>query len=122
MVDDVMVVRYILSNMIVGVDIILSIIKIVIYYLMMVEGRWKKLREELEKVGINREKCLVSYRDVRSVLYLEGLVRESMRILLGIVLGLERYVFKGGFILFLGYYLLEGIVVVMNFYVFFWNK
>ncbi|VBB86066.1 Putative cytochrome P450 E-class, group IV [Podospora comata] len=122
MVDDAMVVRYTLSNMIAGADTTSSIIKTAIYYSMMAEKRWKKLREELEKAGINREKCPVSYRDARSVPYLEGLVRESMRILPGIALGLERHVPKGGFTLPSGHYLPEGTAVAMNPYVLSRNK
>ncbi|KAK0667912.1 cytochrome P450 [Cercophora samala] len=121
-VDDAMIIRYTLSNMIAGADTTSSIIKTAVYYSIKTEGRWEKLRAELEKSGINRGKCPVSYKDARSVPYLEGLVRESMRILPGIALGLERYVPTGGFKLPSEHYLPEGTAVAMNPYVLSRNK
>ncbi|KAK4173399.1 cytochrome P450 [Triangularia setosa] len=121
-VDDAMVIRYTLSNMIAGADTTSSIIKTAIYYSMKSDGRWRKLREELEKAGVTREKCPVSYKDARGVPYLEGLVRESMRVLPGIALGLERYVPAGGFRLPSEHYLPEGTAVAMNPYVLARNK
>ncbi|KAK4202119.1 cytochrome P450 [Triangularia verruculosa] len=121
-VDDAMIIRYTLSNMIAGADTTSSVIKTAIYYSIRADGRWKKLREELEKAGVTREKCPVSYKDARSVPYLEGLVRESMRILPGVALGLERYVPAGGFVLPSGQYLPEATAVAMNPYVLCRNK
>ncbi|KAK0747253.1 cytochrome P450 [Apiosordaria backusii] len=116
-VDDAMIIRYTLSNMIAGADTTSSVIKTAIYYSLKADGRWEKLREELEKAGVTREMCPVSYKNARSVPYLEGLVRESMRILPGIALGLERYVPAGGFKLPSEHYLPEGTAVAMNPYV-----
>ncbi|KAK5659587.1 hypothetical protein OQA88_789 [Cercophora sp. LCS_1] len=95
-VNDNQIVGWLMINMIAGADTTAITIRSALYYSLKTPGVWSRLRAELAAAGITKDRCPVSFKAVRHLQYLEGILRESLRYLPGVSLSLERYVPSGG--------------------------
>lgn len=82
-------------NMGAGADTTAIVIRSALYYSLKTKGVWERLRKELDESGIEKG-TPVGLKEARRVPYLEAVVREAIRYLPGVSLGLERYVPAGG--------------------------
>ncbi|KAK3987511.1 cytochrome P450 [Cladorrhinum sp. PSN332] len=123
-VDDNVLVGYVMNNMIAGADTTASVMRAAIYYSLK-DGKkvWNKLSEEvLGKFG--NEEGPVSYKAARGFEYLDAVIKEALRIQPAVAFGLERYVPKGGVTLpgDKGGFVPEGAVLAFNPYILNHNK
>jgi len=96
-VDDNQIVSWIMINMGAGADTTAIVIRSGLYYSLRTPGVWARLRKELADAGLSAADCpIVSLKQTRRLPYLEAVVREAIRYLPGVSLGLERYVPAGG--------------------------
>jgi cytochrome P450 len=99
-VDDNRVVSWIMVNLGAGADTTAISIRSALYYSLRTPGVWARLRAELASAGLfdaeNFSGEPVSLKQARRVPYLEAVVREAIRYLPGVSLGIERYVPPGG--------------------------
>lgn len=95
-VNDNQIVSWLMINMIAGADTIAITIRSAIYYSLKTPGVWARLRDELAAAGLTKEQCPLSHKATRNLPYLGAVVREALRYLPGVSLGLERYVPSGG--------------------------
>ena len=109
-------------NMIAGADTTAIIIRSAIYYSLKTPRVWARLRDELHAAGLTKEHCPLPYKHTRTVVYLEALVREALRILPGVSGTLERYVPPGGQRLPDGSFVPEKTILGFNPYVLSRNK
>lgn len=109
-VDDNMVVGYLLINMIAGADTTAITLRSIVYYTLKNPRVHRKLKEELDRAGLAMP---VSYKEARSLPYLDAIIRESSRMHPGVGMPLERYVPEGGLTVN-GHYLPKGTIVGMN--------
>ncbi|KAL1981721.1 hypothetical protein VTN96DRAFT_2278 [Rasamsonia emersonii] len=109
-VDDRMVISYLLINMIAGADTTAIVLRAVISYTLKNPRVYKKLKKELDEANLPTP---VSYKDARTLPYLDAVIQESMRIHPGIGMALERIVPPGG-VTIAGHYLPAGTVVGIN--------
>jgi cytochrome P450 len=113
-VDDGQVISWLMINLIAGADTTAMTIRSVVYYCLKNLAVWRRLRRELAASGLTRESCPISYKDCKGIPYLDAVVRESLRMLPGVSLPLERYVPEGGYRLPTGEFVPEGSVIGVN--------
>lgn len=101
-------------NLIAGADTTAISIRSAVYYCLKDLAVWRRLRRELAAAGLTAESCPVSYKDCKGIPYLDAVVRESLRMLPGVSLSLERYVPEGGYRLPTGEFVPEGSVIGVN--------
>ncbi|KAK3356708.1 cytochrome P450 [Lasiosphaeria hispida] len=95
-ISDNQIVSWIMINMGAGADTTAITIRSALYYSLRTPGVWARLRNDLATAGLTAAECPLSLRQARTVPYLEGIIREALRYLPGVSLGLERYVPAGG--------------------------
>ncbi|KAK0711889.1 cytochrome P450 [Lasiosphaeris hirsuta] len=95
-VNDNQIVAWLMINMIAGADTTAITIRSALYYSLRTPGVWPRLRRELAAAGLSKADTPISYKDARAVPYLDAVVREGLRYLPAVSLGLERYVPAGG--------------------------
>lgn len=119
-VDDGQIISWLMINMIAGADTTAITIRSALYHSIKNRRVWQRLRNDLSAAGLSGP-CSSSpppYSICRSVAYLDAVVRESLRILPGVSLSLERYVPPGGCALPDGAgFVPAGAVVALNPYV-----
>ncbi|KAM0328616.1 hypothetical protein ACHAQA_005027 [Verticillium albo-atrum] len=96
-VDARQIVSYLAINMLAGADTTAITIKAALYYVLRTPG----VRERLEKELLAAEFCRQHnipppYADVKSLPYLDAVVREAMRLHPGVAMTLPRYCFLTG--------------------------
>ncbi|KAL2221180.1 putative PDA-like cytochrome P450 monooxygenase [Thermoascus aurantiacus ATCC 26904] len=96
-VDDLMI-SYLLINMIAGADT------------MAITLLYRRLQKELDEAGFSTP---VSYKDARTLPYMDAVIREAMRMHPGVGMPLERRVPEGGLHV-AGHYIPPGAMVGMN--------
>ncbi|KAK4443778.1 cytochrome P450 [Podospora aff. communis PSN243] len=121
-VNDNQIVSWLMINMIAGADTTAVILRTAFYHALRNPGIWSRLRAELSAAGLDRPSSPVSFKVARSLPYLDALIRESLRILPGVSLGLERYVPPGGVVLPTGDSLPQDTILSMNPYILCRNK
>jgi cytochrome P450 len=97
-ITDLDLVGWVLINMAAGADTTAISIRSALYYSLRTPGVWARLRAELADSGLalTDEHPTVNFKEARRLPYLEAVVREAVRYLPGVSLGLERYVPAGG--------------------------
>ncbi|KAL2004813.1 hypothetical protein VTN00DRAFT_3086 [Thermoascus crustaceus] len=110
-VDDNMIMIYLLSNVIAGSDTTASTMVAAVHYVLKHPSVHRKLREELERAN---PPLPVSWKAIQDLPYLDAVMKETIRIHPGIGLMLERIVPEGGLTLPDGRFVPEGTVAGMN--------
>lgn len=110
LVDDNLVVSYLMNNLIAGADTTAISLRNVFYYVLRSPRVWQRLRDELKAVIAKnpseyngpvpatkgKDWKPVTWKQARASPYLEAVMRESLRMLPGVSMQLERYVPSGG--------------------------
>lgn len=109
-VDDMMVISYLLINMIAGADTTAITLRATMYYTLKNPRVYKKLQKEIDEAGFSTP---LSYKDARTLPYLDAVIREATRMHPGVGMPLERYVPEGGLTV-KGHYFPQGTMVGMN--------
>lgn len=109
-VDDFMVISYLLINMIAGADTTAITLRAVVYYTLKNPRVYRKLQKEIDQAGFSTP---VSYKDARTLPYMDAVIREATRMHPGVGMPLERYVPEGGLNVS-GYHIPQGVIVGMN--------
>ncbi|KAE8373926.1 cytochrome P450 [Aspergillus bertholletiae] len=102
------------SNVIAGSDSVGTVMRTLLFHLLVYPNTLEKLHEELKAANLSQP--FPRYNEVRDLPYLEACVQEAVRIHPPFALPFERVVPKGG-VTVLGHYLPEGTVVGGNPYV-----
>lgn len=110
-VDDNVVLMYLMSNIGAGSDTTAVIMRAAVYHVLKQRSVHERLREELRSANLSTP---AQWKEIRSLPYLEAVLREAMRLNPGIALPLERVVPKGGFTLPDGRFIPEDTIVGMN--------
>lgn len=110
-VDDNMVVTYLLTNVLAGSDTTAIYSCAALYYILKTPGVLEKIKKELDPQRISLP---ASWRATQELPYFDAVMKEAARIHPGVGLMLERIVPEGGFTLPDGKYLPEGTIVGMN--------
>lgn len=97
-VDDSMIISYLMINLVAGADTTAITLRSVFYYTLRNRTVWSRLQKELDSIVKDKNKP-VSWADARSCPYLEAVMREAIRMLLGVAMNLERYVPPGGLVI-----------------------
>ena len=99
-ITDGHILGWVLINMLAGADTTAISIRSALYYSLRTPGVWERLRAELADAGLtpdgDNENPIVAFKQARRLPYLDAVVREAIRYLPGVSLGLERYVPAGG--------------------------
>lgn len=111
LVDDNVIILWLLSNVLAGSDSTAYTMSAAIYYILKNPEVHKKLCAELRGANLSLP---AKWKDIQGLKYLEAVMRESMRVHPGVGLILERVVPKGGLSLPDGRFVPEGVVVGMN--------
>ncbi|KAK0717508.1 cytochrome protein [Lasiosphaeria miniovina] len=117
--DDNQIVSWLMINVLAGADTTAISIRSALYYCLKNPRVWQRLRAELAAAGLTAGGGggVATYRDVRSVAYVDAVVREAVRMLPGVSLPIERYVPAGGVRLRDGSFVPEGAILGFNPYV-----
>lgn len=91
-VDDSQIVSWLLINLIAGADTTALTLRSAFYYCLRHESVIERLRRDAAAAGISTADKTVSFKDARAIPYVEAVVRESLRILPGVSMPMERYV------------------------------
>lgn len=110
-VDDNMVVTYLLSNVLAGSDTTAIYMCAALYYLLKNPDCLARVRRELDPAKIQTP---VSYRTASELPYFDAAMKEAQRMHPGVGIMVERVVPAGGFALPDGRFLPAGTVVGMN--------
>ncbi|KAJ5831933.1 hypothetical protein N7474_000244 [Penicillium riverlandense] len=110
-VNDNMVITYLLSNVLAGSDTTANTMCSAVYHILKHPQVHKKLCEELRNADIQMP---AKWKDLQSLKYLDAVMREAMRVHPGVGLMIERIVPKGGFVLPDGRFVPENTIVGMN--------
>ncbi|KAJ9224986.1 hypothetical protein DTO027B5_2442 [Paecilomyces variotii] len=108
-IDDNMMITYLLNNLIAGSDTTANLLCATIYYVLKNPNVHEKLSMECASL-----ETPVSWKKAQQLPYLDAVMREAMRIHPGAALMLERVVPEGGLTLPDGRYIPEGTIVGMN--------
>lgn len=111
LVDDNVVILWLLSNVLAGSDSTAYTMCAAIYYVLKNPEVHKKLCAELRGARLSLP---AKWKDIQGLKYLGAVMREAMRIHPGVGLILERVVPKGGLSLPDGRFVPEGVTVGMN--------
>ncbi|KAF4962986.1 hypothetical protein FSARC_8963 [Fusarium sarcochroum] len=119
--SDTQIVSWLMVNMIAGSDTTAIAIRNVLYFALKHQKVWKRLTKEI--LGAHfPDRTPPSYKEVKALPYADAVVRESLRILPGVSMSMERYVPKKGFSLPNGDFLPGGTIVGMSPYILGQNK
>lgn len=110
-VNDNIIIMYLLSNVIAGSDTTASAMCSAVYHILKHPKVYTKLCEELRSADLS---VPCQWNEIQKLPYLDAVMRESMRINPGVGLLVERVVPKGGFTLPDGRFVAEGTIVGMN--------
>ena len=110
-VNDNVVLMYMLSNVTAGSDTTASTMCAATYYVLKNPAVYDRLREELHGANLT---IPAQWKEIRDLPYLNAVMHESMRVNPGVGLMVERIVPKGGFTLPDGRYIPEDTIVGMN--------
>lgn len=95
-VDETQIISYLAINMLAGADTTAISIKAVLYYVLRTPHAQRKLEEELLSSAFVRQQTIPpAYDEVKSLPYLEAVVKEAMRLHPGVAMTLPRYVPPG---------------------------
>ncbi|KAK2766963.1 hypothetical protein FQN54_006279 [Arachnomyces sp. PD_36] len=111
LVEDNMVITYLLSNVLAGSDTTAITLCAATYYVLKNPEVQRKLEKELDSANLEFP---VSWKATQTLPYLDAVMLEAMRIHSGVGLMLERIVPKEGFTLPDGRYIPAGTIVGMN--------
>ncbi|CAG1960374.1 unnamed protein product [Fusarium graminearum] len=117
--DDAQIISWLMVNMIAGADTTAITIRSVLYFSLKHPRVWKRLTEEILRAGFQQ---VPAYKDVKALPYTDAVCREALRMLPGVVMTMERFVPKEGFVLPNGDFLPGGTIVGMNPYIVARNK
>ena len=112
LVDDNMVVTYLLSNVLAGSDTTGIYMIAALYYILKTPGVVEKLQQELKEHRLGRQP--VSWKATQSMPYFDAIMKEASRIHPGVGIMIERDVPAEGFRLPDGRFLPGGTVIGMN--------
>ncbi|KAJ5166241.1 uncharacterized protein N7482_005022, partial [Penicillium canariense] len=110
-VNDNIVVTYLLSNVLAGSDTTASTMCSAVYHILKHPSVHKKLVEELRSTNIALP---AKWKELQGLKYFDAVMREAMRVTPGIGQTIERIVPRGGFSLPDGRFVPEGTIVGMN--------
>lgn len=111
--DDHKVVNYLFLNIVAGSDTTGTSLAAILYYTLRNQQAYARLRKELDAAGLDPT-VPVSWRDCQSLIYLDAVIQEGLRIHPPLGFHLERVVPRGGSTLLDGRFLPEGTKVGMN--------
>jgi len=111
LVNDNVVILWLLSNVLAGSDSTAYTMCAAIYYVLKHPEVHSKLVTELRGANLTLP---AKWKDIQGLKYLEAVMRETMRVHPGVGLILERVVPKGGLSLPDGRFVPEGVIVGMN--------
>ncbi|KAK3323775.1 cytochrome P450 [Cercophora scortea] len=111
LVDDTIIMGYLLVNVIAGADNTSITIRSIIYLSLKHPAVYRKLEAEILAAGF---KDTVPYKQARQLPYLDAVVREAIRAHGAVSVPLERYVPAGGLNLPDGGFVPPGVAVCMN--------
>lgn len=112
-VDDNLVVNYLLNNVVAGSDTTVAAVMACLYYTLRCPPVLRKLQEELDKARL-RGDDVPKWHDIQRLPYLDAVVREAMRLHPSVGLLLERVVPTEGLDLPDGRFIPAGTIVGMN--------
>lgn len=122
LVDDGIIMGYLLVNLLAGADTTAITIRAIFYFCLRHPATFRRLAAEVRAAGFATDKP-APYAAARQLPYLEAVVREAMRLHPAVGMPLERWVPAGGLTLpGGGGYVPKGAVVGMNAYVVGRNK
>jgi cytochrome P450 len=121
LVDDGVIMGYLLVNMLAGADTTAITIRAIFYFCLKNPAALRRLAAEVRAAGFAKDQPL-PYATARQMPYLEAVVREAMRLHPAVAMPLERYVPTGGLTLPDGSYVPAGAAVGMNAYILGRNK
>lgn len=116
-VDDTLIISWLMVIMIAGADTTGITLNAAIYYSLKEPRVWERLQAEIPAHDPSSPSSTTSYKDSRNFPYLNAVVREALRCHPGVAMILERYVPKGGLNLPDGRHVPAGCIVGMNPYV-----
>ncbi|KAK3294499.1 cytochrome P450 [Chaetomium fimeti] len=116
LVDDGIIMGYLLVNMLAGADTTAITIRAVFYFCLRHPDTYRRLVAEVRAAGFDRDRP-APYAAARQLPYLEAVVREAMRLHPAVSMPLERYVPAEGLTLPDGRYVPAGAAVGLNAYV-----
>jgi cytochrome P450 len=116
LVNDGIIMGYLLVNLLAGADTTAITIRAVFDYVLRNPDVYRKLVQEIRGAGYDMDKS-VPYGVARQLPYLEGVVREALRLFPAVGMPLERYVPAEGLTLPNGQYVPGGAAIGMNAYV-----
>ncbi|KAF4461115.1 Cytochrome P450 [Fusarium albosuccineum] len=111
MVNDNQLVIWLLPTVVAGGDTTAASLRAVVYYLAKNPEVKRKLCDELDNAKLNMP---AQWKDLKELVYLDAVIRESMRICPGIAMAPERVVPKGGHVLSDGRCIPAGTKVGIN--------
>lgn len=110
-VNDNIVITYLLSNVVAGSDTTASAMCSAVYHILKHPQVHKKLCDELRSADMSLP---AKWKDLQGLKYLDAVMREAMRVNPGVGLMIERIVPRGGFTLPDGRFVPEDTIVGMN--------
>lgn len=110
-VDDNIIIGYMLINMLAGADTTAITLRAIFYYLLRSPAAYAKLVSELDAANLPEP---VTYRSTENLPYFNAVVKESMRLHPGVGLLLERIVPQGGLQMPDGSTIPTGTIVGLN--------
>lgn len=114
LIDDNQMISYLLTNTVAGSHPTAYTLTALVYYVLKTNGVLAKIHAELESASLYGFDGPVSYKDAKSLPYLEAVIREAIRIHPGFALVLEREVPEGGLHLPDGKVVAPGTIVGMD--------
>lgn len=110
-VDENVIIGYMLINMLAGADTTAITLRAIFYYLLKSPTAYAKLVKELDEAQLSEP---IAYRATKNLPYFNAVVREAMRLHPGIGVLLERVVPDGGLTLSNGSTIPPGTIVGLN--------
>ncbi|KAH8660613.1 pisatin demethylase [Xylariales sp. PMI_506] len=96
-VDDRLIISYLAINMLAGADTTAITITAVLYYVLRTPHAQQKLEEEILSTEFFKQNSIPpQYAELKSLSYLEAVIREAMRLHPGVAMTLPRYVPSDG--------------------------
>ncbi|KAL3491635.1 cytochrome P450 [Aspergillus germanicus] len=111
MVNDVQIVNWLMLSILAGGDTTSATMRAAVYYLAKNADAYQKLVSELSSASLVLP---AQWKDIRDLPYLDGVIRESMRLNPGIAMVFERVAPEGGFTLPDGRYIPAGTKAGIN--------
>jgi cytochrome P450 len=111
MVNDVQIVNWLMLSILAGGDTTSATMRAAVYYLAKNADAYQKLVSEISSASLVLP---AQWKDIRDLPYLDGVIRESMRLNPGIAMVFERVAPAGGFTLPDGRYIPAGTKVGIN--------